>query len=63
MNVYELAVDEALIVRHLGATSPDDDYEKAKRNLQELIMWEVYVATDPLVNGGYRLTRVDRSDE
>jgi hypothetical protein len=63
MNMYELAVDEALIVRHLGVTTPGDDLETATRKLHDLIMWEVYVATDPLVNGGYRLTRVDGSEE
>jgi len=63
MNVYELAVDEAMVVRHLGVTRSVDDLETARRKLREIITWEVYVATDPLVNGGYRLTKVDKTGE
>lgn len=53
------AVDEALVVTHLGVANADDSYEDAKRKLNELICWHVAVATDPAVNGGFKLVPAD----
>lgn len=52
---WHRAIDEALVTHHLGVSDPSDSYEDAKRKLGELIDWHVAVATDPRVNGGYRL--------
>ena len=46
------AIDEALIVAHIGVTNADDSYEQAKAKLDSLIGFHVNVATDPAVNGG-----------
>lgn len=51
------AVDEALVVAHIGVADKSDSYDTAKRKLDELIDWHIAVATDPRVNGGYRLVR------
>jgi len=62
MNAYEHAVDDELIVAHLGVTVPGDDYETARKKLQQLIDWHITVATDPRVNGGYRLVKVEEDE-
>ena len=53
------AVDDAMVVTHLGVANEDDSYEVAKTKLSNLIGWHIDVATDPAVNGGYRLVPVD----
>lgn len=53
------AVDDAMVVTHLGVANEDDSYEVAKTKLNNLIGWHIDVATDPAVNGGYRLVPVD----
>ena len=52
-------IDEALVVTHLGVANADDSYEAAKRKLNELIGWHTDVATDPAVNGGFKLVPAD----
>lgn len=49
------AIDEALIVAHIGVANPSDTYEQAKAKLDSLIGFHVDVATDPAVNGGWKL--------
>ncbi len=56
---WMLAVDDAMIVTHLGVANVQDSYEVAKNKLQSLIQWHIDVATDPCVNGGYRLVKVE----
>lgn len=51
------AVDDMMVVTHLGIADPDDSYETARDKLQQLIRWHVDVATDPATNGGYVLTK------
>ena len=46
------AIDEALIVAHIGVANAGDTYEQAKAKLDNLIGFHVDVATDPAVNGG-----------
>lgn len=53
------AVDDAMITTHLGVANVQDSYEVAKNKLQSLIQWHIDVATDPCVNGGYRLVKVE----
>lgn len=53
------AIDEALVITHLGVADAADSYEDAKRKLNELIGWNVAVATDPAVNGGFKLVPAD----
>ena len=49
------AVDEALVTAHSGVANTEDTYEQAKAKLDNLIGFHVDVATDPAVNGGYKL--------
>jgi len=53
------AIDEALVVAHLGVANNSDTYEEARKNLHQLICFEIGVATDPAVNGGWRLVPVE----
>ena len=49
------AIDEALVVAHIGTANADDTYAQAKSKLDTLIGLHVDVATDPAVNGGWKL--------
>ena len=57
------AIDEALVVAHIGVAIPGDTYEQAKNKLDNLIGFHVDVATDPAVNGGYKLVPIEPTDE
>ena len=61
VNIWEKAVDEALIYQGWGTVDDHDSFKDAQYIIQQLIDWEVLVATDPRVNGGYKLVKV--SDE
>lgn len=52
------AIDEALVVAHIGIANADDTYAQAKSKLDTLIRFHVDVAIDPKVNGGYKLVSV-----
>lgn len=39
-NVWLRVVDEAMVSRHIGIADAFDDYDTAKRKLQELLDWE-----------------------
>ena len=52
------AIDEALVVAHIGVANASDTYEQAKSKLNNLIGFHVDGATDPAVNGGYKLVSV-----
>ena len=56
------AIDEALVVAHIGVASADDTYEQAKAKLNNLIGFHVDVATDPAVNGGYKLVPIEPTE-
>ena len=49
------AIDEALVTAHIGVANAHDTYEQAKAKLDNLIRFHVDVATDPAVNGGFKL--------
>jgi len=53
------AIDEALVVAHIGVANENDTHEKAKAKLDNLIGFHVDVATDPAVNGGWKLVPVE----
>lgn len=57
------AIDEALVTTHLGIASESDNYYIAKRKLDALIDWHIAVATDPAVNGGWKLVPVEPTEE
>ena len=57
------AIDEALVVTHLGVADESYTYEQAREKLTNLIGWHVDVATDPAVNGGYKLMPVEPTKE
>lgn len=59
LSGWHRAVDEEMVLTHLGVADPSDSYETAKKKLNDLIAWHVAVATDPAVNGGYVLVRQD----
>lgn len=52
------AVDEEMVAAHLGVADASDDYATAKTKLNTLIAWHIEVATDPAVNGGWKLVPV-----
>lgn len=52
------AIDEALVVAHIGVANASDTYEQAKAKLDNLICFHVDVATDPAVNGGWKLVPI-----
>ena len=53
------AIDEALVVAHIGVANAGDTYEQAKAKLDNLIGLHVDIATDPAVNGGWKLVPVE----
>lgn len=57
------AVDEALVTAHIGTANAEDTYEQAKAKLGNLIGFHVDVATDPVVNGGYKLMPIEPTKE
>ena len=57
------AIDEALVVAHIGVANASDTYEQAKVKLDSLIGFHVDVATDPAVNGGYKLMPIEPTHE
>jgi len=59
LSGWHRAVDEEMVLTHLGVANPSDSYETAKKKLNDLIAWHVAVATAPAVNGWYVLVRQD----
>ena len=57
-NVWQQAVDHALVSAHLGVAG-DVTAEEATKILNDLICWNIQVATDPLTNGGKVLVSVN----
>ena len=57
------AIDEALVVAHIGVANASDTYEQAKAKLDSLIGFHVGVATDPAVNGGWKLVPVEPTEK
>ena len=53
------AIDEALVTAHIGVANAHDTYEQAKAKLDNLIGFNVVIATDPAVNGGYKLMPIE----
>ena len=49
------AIDEALVVANVGVANEIDTYEQAKAKLDSLLGFHVDAATDPAVNGGWKL--------
>ena len=56
------AVDEALVTAHIGVANAEDTYEQAKAKLDNLIGFHVDVATDPAVNGGWKLVPIEPTE-
>ena len=40
------AIDEEMVMTHLGVANAEDTYNEAKRKLNQLICWHIQVATD-----------------
>ena len=57
------AIDEALVSAHIGVANADDTYEEARAKLERLIGFHVDVATDPAVNGGWKLVPIEPTEE
>ena len=57
------AIDEALVTAHIGVANAHDTYEQAKAKLDNLIGFHVDVATDPAVNGGWKLVPIEPTSE
>jgi hypothetical protein len=58
-NGWIRAIDEDMVCAHIGIADGSDDYATAKKKLNDLIAWHVAVATDPAVNGGYKLVPIE----
>ena len=56
---WRRAIDEALVVTHIGVAKASDTYEQAKAKLDNLIGFHVAVAADPAVNGGWKLVPIE----
>ena len=56
------AIDEALIVAHIGVANESDTYEQAKVKLNNLICFHADIATDPAVNGGWKLVPIEPTE-
>jgi hypothetical protein len=52
-------IDEALVVSHQGVANFSDSFEVAQKKLGDLIKFEVEIATNPIVNGGFSLQPVE----
>ena len=57
------AIDEALVVTHLGVANGSDTYEQAKAKLDSLIGFHVDIAIEPAVNGGWKLVPIEPTKE
>lgn len=57
------AIDEALVTAHIGVANAHDTYEQAKAKLDNLIGLHVDIATDPAVNGGWKLVPIVSTEE
>lgn len=57
------AVDEALVIAHIGVANAHDTYEQAKAKLDSLIGLHVNIAADPAVNGGWKLVPTEPGDK
>ncbi len=57
------AIDEALVTAHIGVANAHDTYEQAKAKLDSLLGFHVDVATDPAVNGGWKLMPIEPTKE
>ena len=57
------AIDEALVIAHLGVANESDTYEQAKTKLDSLVGWHIDIATDPAVNGGWKLAPIEPTQE
>ena len=45
-DAYRMAVDTGLVCAHIGVTNQEDDYETARKKLNDLICWSVQVDRD-----------------
>ena len=43
---YRIAVDTELVCAHIGVTNLEDDYETARKKLNDLICWNIQVDRD-----------------
>lgn len=57
------AIDEALVTAHTGVANAHDTYEQAKAKLDNLVGFLVDAATDPAVNGGWKLMPIEPTQE
>lgn len=63
MNVWQQVVDHELVIAHLGVAKDDVSWDEARKAISELIQWHVDVATDPRVNGGHALVKVEHLED
>ena len=59
-DIFRKALDEALIARWIGTVDHCKTVADVEKVLHTLCDWEIAVATDPKVNGGYKLVKVDQ---
>ena len=62
-DIWRKAVDHCLVVNCIGTTDGCETVHDALGKLAELIKWEVQIATDPVVNGGYELNKINSQNK
>lgn len=61
-NPWQQAVDQGRVAAHLGIAGDGVTDEQAVEQLGELIDWHIAVATDPTVNGGFKLVPAQQTE-
>lgn len=56
---WVVAADTELVVANIDIASESDTYEQAIAKLNRLIHYHIDVATNPQVNGGYKLVKIE----
>jgi len=62
-DIWRKAVDYCLIVNCIGTTDGCETVHDAVGKIAELVKWEVQIATDPKVNGGYKLVKIHSQND
>jgi len=57
-DIWRKAVDYCLIVNCIGTTDGCETVHDAVGKIAELVKWEIQIATDPKMNGGYELVKI-----
>jgi len=57
-NIWKEAIDHLLIINNIGTSDDCKTTKDVLNKLSLLIEFEIQIATDPEVNGGFKLTKI-----